>query len=117
MRRGLNLYGCELVVEMSLLTRSKISYEDDIYMMSGAYLMSPHFSETLTIIVMEFTFKVGTFLQGCDYFSTKSYFIINIPFRPLRETLYTGPVKLFPAAPEIFSHAEFQLVVVRNTVS
>jgi hypothetical protein len=61
MRRGLNLYGCGLVVVMSLLTRSDISYEADIYTRGGTKLMPPtHFSETITTVVMKFTFNVGT---------------------------------------------------------
>jgi hypothetical protein len=35
----------------------------------------------------------------------------------LLETLYTGPVKFFPETPELFIHAEFQLVVSLKTAS
>ena len=45
------------------------------------------------------------------------FFIINKLFRPLLETLYTGPVKLFPEAPELFTHPEFQLIISRKTAS
>ena len=35
----------------------------------------------------------------------------------MRETLYTGRVKLFAEASNLFTHAVFQLVVVRKTAS
>jgi hypothetical protein len=35
----------------------------------------------------------------------------------LLQTLFHGPVKLFPGAPEPFTHAEFLLVVSRKTAS
>jgi len=61
MRRGLNLYGRGLVVVMSLLTRSDISYEADIYTRGRTKLMSHiNFSETITTVVIKFTFNVGT---------------------------------------------------------
>jgi hypothetical protein len=64
MRRGLNLYGRELVVEISLLTRCDILYEAEIYTRTGTYFMPHHFSETINTIAMEFTFSVGTSFTG-----------------------------------------------------
>ena len=64
MRRGLNLYGRGLVMVMSLLTRSHISYEADNYTRDRTKLMPPtHFSETITTVVMKFTFNVDTFFS------------------------------------------------------
>jgi hypothetical protein len=47
----------------------------------------------------------------------KVSFIINTLFPPLRQTLYAGRVKLFAEASVLFTHAVFQLVVVRKTAS
>ena len=56
------MYGHGLVVVMSLLTRSDISYEADIYTRGGTKLMPPtHFSENVTTVVMKFTFNMGTY--------------------------------------------------------
>lgn len=110
MRRGLNLYGRGLVVVMSLLTRSDISYEADIYTRGRTKLMSHiNFSETITTVVIKFTFNVGTSFSRLWLFFYQVFFIINTLFRPLLETLYTGPVKLFPEAPELFTHARWIL--------
>jgi hypothetical protein len=43
--------------------------------------------------------------------------IIKTLFPPLCETLYAGRVKLFAEASELFTHAVFQLVVIRKTAS
>ena len=103
---------------MSLLTRYDISYEADIYTRSGTKLMPPTlFSETVHTVVMKFTFDVGTSFSRFWLFFYEVFFIINIHFRLLLETLYTGPLELFPEAPELFTHAEFQLVVSRKTAS
>jgi len=65
MRRGLNLYERGLVVVMSLLIRYDISYEADIYTRGGTKLMPPTlFSETVTTVVMKFTFNVGTYFSS-----------------------------------------------------
>jgi hypothetical protein len=47
----------------------------------------------------------------------KVSFIIKTHFQPSRQTLYTGHVKLFAAASELFTPAGFQLVVVSKTAS
>lgn len=54
------------------------------------------------------------------FFFHKISFLINKLFPHLRETLYTGRVKLFAEASELFTQAVFQLVVVvvvRKTAS
>jgi hypothetical protein len=118
MKRGLNLYGRGFVMVMSPLTRCDISYEADIYTRDGTKVMPPNpFSETITIIVIKFTFNLGTSFTRLCLFFYQVFFIIDTLFRPLLETLYTGPVKLFPEAPELLTHAEFHLVVIRKMAS
>jgi hypothetical protein len=45
------------------------------------------------------------------------YFITNICFAPLRETIQAGRVKLFAEAVELFTQAAIQLVFFRKTAS
>jgi hypothetical protein len=65
---------------------------------------------------MKLTYIVGTFFTKLRLFFHKVS-ITNTLFPPLRQTLYAGRVKLFAEASELFMHAVFQLVVVRNTAS
>jgi hypothetical protein len=60
---------------------------------------------------------MGTSFTKLRLFFHKVSFIINILPPPLREMLNAGRVKLFAEASELFTHAVFQLVVVRKTAS
>ena len=55
--------------------------------------------------------------QSLHYQYIFSTFTISTFFPLLREVLYTGHVKLFAEALELFTHAVLQLVVICKTVS
>jgi len=57
----------------------------------------------------------GTFFAKLRLILHEVSFSTNTIFRLLRETLNAGRVKLFAEALELFTHAVFQLVVVRKT--
>jgi len=50
-------------------------------------------------------------------FFHKVSFIINALFPPLRDILYSGCIKLFAEASELFAHVVFQLVVIHKMAS
>ena len=62
-----------------------------------------------------FNISWGHSLRSSDYFSTKSLSSSSYFFIFLRETLNAGRVKPSAEASELFTHAAFQLVVVRKT--
>jgi hypothetical protein len=66
---------------------------------------------------MKFTYIMGTSLTKLRLFFHKVFFIVDVHFPSLRKMLYAGSVKLFTEASELFTHAVFELVVVRKTAS
>lgn len=63
-----------------------------------------------------FTYHRYILYKAHNYFSTKPNLFSTQFLLPLRETLwYTGSVKLFAEGSQLFTHAVFQLVVVRET--
>jgi hypothetical protein len=62
-----------------------------------------------------YLYITGTFFTTLRLLLHKVSFATNTLFVILRETLIAGCVKPSPEASELFSHAVFQLVVVRKT--
>lgn len=65
---------------------------------------------------MKYTDIIGTLCTKLRLFFHEVSFVISTLFPPLHEVLYTGHVKLFAKASELFMHAVLQLVIIHKTV-
>lgn len=72
--------------------------------------------------VMPLIFFLGTgincYIMGMSLTNLRSFFhkvtfIINALFRPLRDMLYSGCIKLFAKASWLFMHSVFQLIICK----
>ena len=56
---------------------------------------------------MNYTYIMVASFMELRLYCHKIFFIFNILFSPLHETLFAGHLELFAEAPELFSHAVF----------